>query len=67
MDLNQYENYKKDMKCAFLDDILSEEGGQLLKELILRGYHPLPLASEGIVIFGNEKVKGGEGKCIYLN
>jgi hypothetical protein len=50
-------------KCMFFDASASDEGGLLLKELILRGYYPLPLASDGILVIGNKesdkKVKGG--------
>lgn len=59
---------RKEMKCAFVDDFLSEEGERALKELILRGYHPLPLASEGILVLGKEmkKLKGGDRKNVFI-
>ncbi len=52
-------------KCMFFDASASDEGGLLLKEILLRGYYPLPLASDGILVISIQKserkeVKGGK-------
>lgn len=54
---------KKEIKCAFVYDILSEEPAQDLKELILRGYHLLPLAADGILVLGEKYNETEAGKC----